>query len=130
VYYKTLVNASWDPAADFKTYYVPSEVHQLTLTNLKHNANYSCTIETERAGPGRPCRFSTNGHIGYFAANQDSDKLSNFRAKFNHMLHTVLLGGVLPMLIIGGCAGTIYLYMRYTSFRQKARHLRQYQRYY
>ena len=127
-YYKTPVNDSWDPAADFVTRYVPSEVHQLILTNLKPNANYSCTIETERAGPGRPCHFSTNEHGGYVAGNPHSHK-SSFRAKFNHMLSTVLLCGVLPMLIIGGCGGAIYLHMRYKSFRQKARFLKQYQRY-
>ena len=129
-YYKTPVNASWDPAVDFVTRYVPAEMHQLTLTNLKPNANYSCMVETERVGPGRPCHFSTNKQGAYVAADPDSDRLSSLRAKFNHMAATILLGGVLPMLLVGGCVGTIYLYMRYQSFRQKARHLKQYQRYF
>ena len=131
-YYEQPVNGSWAPAADYVTRYVPMEVHQLQLTHLKPNANYSCTVETEHIGPGRPCYFTTEigrGGGGHVESDSHSERLSEFRARFNHMAATILLGGVLPMLLVGGCIGAIYLCMRYRAFRQKAKYMKQYQRY-
>lgn len=108
-YHELLANGTLSPGADFVTRYVPMEVHNLTLSNLKPNSSYSCTVEAEGIGAGRPCHFITNRPNGYtvVVSNERALKLSQFRASYNRMAASILLGGVLPLSLIGGCIGSI-----------------------
>ena len=128
-YYETLGNGTVALALDPVTRYVPMELHQLALVNLKPNCSYKCLIESDGIGAGRPCHFNTSGqNVNAAAAVNGAAKLSQFRAGYKHMAGSILLGGVLPMVAIGSCVGAIVLARKYQNFKNRRQQMRKYQR--
>lgn len=127
-YNETLGDGSIASAVDSRMYYIPMEVHQLGLLHLKPNSSYSCMVETEGIGVGRPCHFITNGHNVIVGGPKS---ISQFQASHNHMTGSILLGGVLPMILIAGCVGAILLARKYQNIMSKKEQLKnfKYQRY-
>lgn len=113
---------------DSVTRYVPMEVHHLALVNLKPNSSYSCVVEMEGLGVGRPCHFITNGQNVAVVGVARAAKMSQFRSGYNHMAASILLGGVLPMMLIGGCVGAIILTRKYQSFQRRKEQFKKYHR--
>lgn len=123
-YYETLANGSISPAVDSMMFHVPMEVHQLALMNLKPNSSYSCVVETERIGVGRPCHFITNGQNVTVGSATTAKSTSRFQASHNHMTGSILLGGVLPMVLIAGCVGAILLARKFQNIVWKKEQLK------
>ena len=118
-------------SVDSVTHYVPMEVQQLSLTNLQPNCSYSCVVESERASVGVPCHFVTNGQKTKTVVNVGAAraaKVSRFRAGYSHMAASILLGGVLPMVLIGGCVGLIVLCKRFQGYQSRKEQIKKYQR--
>ena len=112
---------------DAVTRYVPMELHQLELVNLKPNCTYQCLVEAEGIGAGKPCHFTTNGK-NVAAAATGTAKLSQFRSGYKHMAASIVVGGVLPLVVIGGCVGVVILARKYQSFQNRKEQMKKYQR--
>ena len=81
----------------------------------------------EGIGAGKSCHFITNSDMASAGAVRAA-KLSQFRAGYNHMAASIMLGGVLPMVLIGGCIGAIMLARKYQSLQNRRQQLKKYQR--
>ena len=102
------------------------EVHHLDLYSLKPNASYSCTVEAEGIGAGRPCHFVTNRKE---AVAGGETRLTRFRTGYKRMASSLFLGGVLPLLLLAGCVGAVFLIRKYQSLQQRNDHLKKFQRF-
>ena len=126
-YYETLENGTRVPGVDAVTRYVPMELHHLALVNLKPNCSYKCLVESEGIGAGEPCHFTTNRQ-GVDTATTGEAKLSQFRSGYKRMAASILFGGVLPLVAIGGCVGALILARKYQSFQNRRDQMKKYQR--